>query len=251
MRRWLVIAAAVVVVTTEAGLLLTARGNRREATGGRVEMTERELRLVEVPGESTVTALEIDWRCVSKRPERWRGDRRPAWLDREKLVELGFDCSVPVGLPGAAAHYRSQAPRTAFLLLEYKGDAWRTASETRPGASRLFVVDAGRDAVALRKRHPDDGRYLLAKGVVQVWFEDRDPEDGRRLTEPRLGGWIETLRPGVVFVPLPYSRDLRAWAAGKPGREGAGTDEREPRYAVSLAWGTRCEPWVEGVRAIR
>ena len=95
-RSVLVLAAAAVVVAVNAWTLIAARHNRSDPNGGTVELTEREVRLAQVPWESTVTVLELSWDVLSDTPGR---RDPPAWLDATKLAELGFDCTMPVGGP--------------------------------------------------------------------------------------------------------------------------------------------------------
>lgn len=244
MRRVLVLTAVAVVLAANAWTLIAAWRNRSAPSGGTVELTERELRLVEVPWESTATLLELRWDVVSDPPED-RGP--PAWLDAAKLAELGFDCTVPVDSPGARAHYASAPPAVVFLVLEYEGDAWRQAPPDRRAKTRLFVVDAGRDARQLRDRYPDPERHVIARGVVRLSVQRRRPADGVRLARPRLQGRIETVLPSRIFVPQPYSRALEEFRhRGPPGPE----REEQPRFAVTVSWGSNYEPWVHGVRRL-
>jgi hypothetical protein len=244
MRRTLILATVGVVLVANAWVLIAARQNRREPRGGTVELTERELRLAPMLGESTVTLLNLAWDVLSEKP---RDQGPPAWLDGKKLAELGFDCAIPVTSPTARRHYGSMSARPVFLVLEYEGDAWQQAHAQRKTTTRLFIVDAGRDARNLRQRYPDTARHILARGVVRPFLQDREGPADTLLAVPRLRGWVQVL-PGQIFVPRPHSRLLEKFQSHDlSGREEA---EREPRFAVTVSWGANHEPWVTAVRQL-
>ena len=245
MRRVLVLTAAAVVLAANAWTLIAARCNRGGPSRGTMELTERELRLVQVPWESTATLLEVRWDVLSE-PPRYRGP--PAWLDATKLAELGFDCTVPVSSPNAKEHYTSMPATLVYLVLEYEGEAWRQARRDRKPKTRLFVVDAGRDARRLRDRYADAKIYVVVRGVVRLSYQKRGFPDGTPLATPRLQGWIESILPSQIFVPQPFSRRLEGFRhRGPPAPE---PPEGEPRFAVTVSWGSNYEPWVHGVRPL-
>ena len=245
MRRVLVLTAAVVVLAANAWTLIVTWRNRGGPSGGTMELTERELRLVQVPWESTATSLELSWDIL----ESPGGRRRPAWLDATKLEELGFDCNLPVDSPNAKEHYTSMPPMLVFVVLEYEGEAWRQARRGDPEPeTRLFVVDVGRDARRLRDRYADTKSHVITRGVVRLLYQERSPEDGALLATPRLRGRIETVLPSQIFVPRPHSRVLEEFRhRGPPAPE---PPEGEPRFAVTVSWGSNYEPWVHGVRPL-
>lgn len=243
MRRVLVLAAAAVVLAANGWTLVATWYNRSEPSGGTLELTEREASLVQVPWESTATLLRLRWDVVSDAP-----GNRPAWMDRTKLAELGFDCTVPVGGPNAKEHYTSLPPRLVYVVLEYEGEAWRQARHDRRSRTRLFVVDAGREARRLRDRYADTERYAITRGVVRLWYQERSFPDGALLATPRLEGRIERILPSEIFVPQPFSQHLEGFRhRGPPVPE---PPEEKPRFAVTVAWGSNHEPWVRGVRPL-
>jgi hypothetical protein len=245
MRRVLVLTAAVVVLASNAWVLTAAWRNRSGPSGGTVELTERELRLVQVPWESTATLLELSWDVLSDVPQD-RGP--PTWLDAAKLAELGFDCTVPLDSPNAKEHYASMPPAVVFLVLEYEGQAWRQARRDRKLRTRLFVVDAGRDAGGLRDRYPDTKSHVITRGVVRLSYQEHGIPEGTPLVTPRLQGRIDTVLPSEIFVPRPHNWLLEGLRHhGPPAPEPA---EGEPRFAVTVSWGSNYEPWVGGVRRL-
>lgn len=245
MRRALLWTAAGVVLVANAWVFVVAWQNRREPRGGTVELTERELHLVPMLGESTVTLLDLEWDVLS---DKAREKGPPGWLDQKKLTELGFDCAVSVTNSIARQHYGSMSAAPVFLVLEYQGDAWQQAQAQRKTTTRLFVVDAGRDARDLRERYPDPARHILARGLVRPFLQEREEPDGALLAVPRLRGWVQTLLPGQIFVPRLHSRLLRQFQSHDlSGRE---EEQREPRFAVTVSWGANHEPWVTAVREL-
>lgn len=244
MKRPLVLAAAAVVLLSNLWVLISAGRNRAGATGGTIELTERELALPSSIGDSTVVLLDLRWDVSSADPD---DNQAPDWLNEAKLAELGFDCRVSVTSPQARDHYASQLPMPVYLVLEYEGEAWKTARHHPGRKTHLFVVDAGRGARRLRDLHPDTARSVICQGVVNVFYQDRSFREGTPLAQPRLRGRIEVI-PGQIFVPPPHCRMLQSLR--RPDEQTRDETDDEPRFAVTVSWGTRYEPWVRGARRL-
>ncbi|WP_300456478.1 DUF4824 family protein [Accumulibacter sp.] len=225
--------------------------------------------------ENSGLALTLNWRLLDADSERldYRYapyGTRPAWLDAERLAALGFDTSGGAATEAARERFTRQLPRQVLVVLEFEGPAWRQAVERartnaarrtaaaaanpdsqefarqaqagREGlaleeghASRLFAIDAGLDASALRARYPDRGRFLILRGTVRPSV--RGGED----RQYRLAGFLGEIaidRINVPFALRPPLEPLR-----DPGRPAAA--ERTPRYLVQIAIGQRLEPWIE------
>ncbi len=246
MRTTLILIAGAIVLAANGWALLSSWHNRREPAGGTVELTERELRLLPMLGESTVMLARLEWDSVSDEP--W--DRhRPQWLDQAKLVELGFDCSVPVTNSLAQHHYDLIPAAAVILVLEYEGEAWRQTEATRKPRSHLFIIDAGKESHLLRRKYPDPARFILMRGVVKPYLRTRDWQSDTLLDVPRLGGWVQTVLPPQIFVPKPFNEPLAAFRTGGPGPEEQGRIG-EPRFAAKVFWGADFEPWVKAVRLL-
>jgi hypothetical protein len=243
MKRSLVLAAAAVVLVANIWVVASALRNRDDTSGGTVEMTERELSLRPVSRDSTAVFLELRWGVASNEPE---DDGAPAWLDAAKLQELGFDCSVPVASPHAADHYNSMPPALLHVVLEFDGEAARRAGRSQ--TSRLWVVDVGRDARQLRSKYPDPARHLISQAVVQPFLKERSRREKRPLPRPRLSARIQRVLPQLIFVPTPHNSVLQGLRR-RPDSPRA-QDDPEPRYAVTVSWGTRYEPWVRSIRLL-
>lgn len=191
----------------------------------------------------------------------------PAWLDRGKLAALGFDVSRPVDTDRGRMHYRKQLAREALLVLELDGPACRQALErarqhaareeallaANPGgkeferraenarkwlaqeekmSSRLFLVDAGPDAAALRAKYPDRARYAIVRGQVRPWVTGDK-------TKSRLSGRA-TLSVDRINVPHAFRPVFEPLLRGAR-RE---WQDAQPPFEVAVAFGQRLEPWI-------
>lgn len=187
----------------------------------------------------------------------------PVWLDQPKLAALGFDVSWKLDDPRTPRHYDRMLPRDVLLVLELDGPAYAEAlkrmreraaqPETAAGQSpdqapalraqraregaqraetistRLYVVDAGLDAGALRARYPDRSRYAIVRGSVRAEVT----ESGRA---PELRGHIWAVRCDEINVPLQLRTQL-------PKSSEPYAKPRQP-FRVVLAVGRRFEPWI-------
>jgi len=249
--------------TPESGLVLTER-ELEPAYRTRLER------------ENSGISLQLNWRTnmdevhAYVRNGHWS---QPDWLDRGKLGQLGFDVDGIEGSWEARRRFNQGLQREVYVVLEYEGQSWRrmleqvrdyyekarALADKNPGeenladaaekagerlareersASRLFAIDAGTDADALRRQYPDRGLHVIAAGRVKPYMNNagRDRWD--------IGGTLMPLAITRVHVDAGY-RDLFEGLAG---------DEYEaaplPRYTARLAWGRRLEPWVVGIEAV-
>ena len=101
--------------------------------------------------------------------------------------------------------------------------------------SRIFVVDAGLDAGALRAQYPDRAHYAIVRGQVE-------PAYGYRGSGNHAGR-VKQLSIGTIHVPL----EMRGVFEGATPDMGDGLEVRSPRavrYDADLAFGRRLEPWL-------
>lgn len=273
----LVLTATVVVLTNVAllGLVALNRAGEPEAT---IELTERELRLTPGDSENTGVVLTLSWSPPFDLGAR-QADRYP-WFDKAKLESLGFDCRLPLTDPTAERFYQTQSAlsRPAFAVLEYGGEAWQKMLEREieqaernreaPGdarveapesikartdnaiarRSRLVVVDVGPSAEVLRQRYPDRTRFLVTKAFASLVYIPKSSEPGGE--GPRLAGTVANVLPDMIYVP----RELRAPGdvlSTKPGPDEwpGSLLKHDPRYRVTLAFGSRLEPRVVKVQS--
>lgn len=266
------LAGCALIVIVNAAILGAAASNRRRDRLAELTLTEREL-AVPAYREAESSGLRLTLKFVSEPPPRvqrieWR--KRVdlpvvdyPWLDRGKLVDLGFHLgpeSKPIG-------------RTAFIALELDGDSWArwlAAREDRlrkqlptveaeavlaidrTMRSRLVPIDAGRDAEALRRRFPDRSRYLIVEGLVRT--VQGSPGDAS------WRGEIATLVVSDVCVPrelapamkkfLPRETQAEAFASERREGEASWPAPAPPRYRAVIAFGRRNEPWLVSVSGI-
>jgi hypothetical protein len=219
--------------------------------------------------ENSGMALRPVWRlpqeqAAGKFPDFTYG--APVWLDEAKMRELGFDPPPSAGSLDSrgTARYEKQLSREVLLVLELDGPAYRRSLEltaqylageeaklaASPGDkalaarvknarealerettrnSRLFVADAGRDAVALRARYPDKTRYAIVRGEVRPAYFGRE----------KYLGSIRGLSVDSINVPFAL-REVFANAA-----KFVDTDRHDlAPFEAAVAFGRRLEPWI-------
>lgn len=203
--RALIIGLALIVLTNTIALSGVAY-NRSGEPSATLQLTEREL---QIPywrwpdNENSGIDLRLAWRVHDTydgdESASYSWDRSGAWLNREKLDSLGFETSTAIRNEERDAGGFYEPSRDVFLVLEYDGDAHRAALEharkmalrttTDTGAtpesvrgakarledeerseSRLFVIDAGVDAEALRTRYARRDKYAIVRGRIDLVF---------------------------------------------------------------------------------
>jgi len=225
--------------------------------------------------ENSGMALRLRWRTLAQRDEpaddfldgRYAYGGAPKWLDGAKLAELGFD-TARRKVPGGREHDAIPA-KEVFLVLELDGGAYQAALErarqdsqrlksAQAGArdhagevkraaerlereenasSRLFVIDAGLHAGALRARYPDRARHAIVRGQVRPYWDTRADATGA------LVGHVVGPSVGEIHVPLEFQPSLAS--AGE--RASQGEDAQQPRREITVAFGRRLEPWITAV----
>jgi len=198
------------------------------------------------------------------------------WLDRNRLLALGLDLSVDAADPDAGSHYDNQVARRVLLVLEMEGDGWRRwiggrqqqvaalRAEVEAGAagadalreaeallaldetmrSRLFPVDAGTDAAALREHYPDRRSHAIVEGriVVRVLHPAGD--------RPGLAGRVLGPLVSEIHVPQELRAHLEAVLSADRAERAARreserwTEPTPPRYRGVLAYGRLNDPWL-------
>ena len=223
--------------------------------------------------ENSGLALNLNWRIADREAGEFISGYTvnggsPEWLDAARMQALGFT----VGDTASDAdrrRYTRQLPRAAIFVLELNGQAAQRALErARENAarhaaaaaanagnkefagrakhaqdlltqeentsSRLFVIDAGLDAHALRQQYPDRTRFMLLRGTVRPGIRDRGP------SQPQATGYVARVGSGPIHVPHALRAPLESLrASGEPG----GGD----RFSATLFVGQRLEPWITEV----
>lgn len=276
-RRQVLWAGLALLVATNAIVLGGALYNRSGEPEATLRLSERELRLPYRWGfqrENSGIALDVVWR-VLRAPKRddnsFLYTEGTPWLDKAKLVELGFDMSRSPFTDGGRRYYAKQLPREAFLVLDFDGAAYRTAlrraeerakraadraaaspavaelksaleranrdvEDEREKDSRLFVIDAGLDGAALRARYADRSHYAIVRGIVRLTTE-------RRGSDSIPVGYVSSLSVSDLNVPAEHRAPFAsAYKGSDVGAPDAG------KYEVGVAFGKRLEPWITDLR---
>lgn len=250
------LAAGLGVIALTNAIALGGAAWNRSGEEARLRLTQRELHRSYAwyrNRENSGLSLALQWRVLSEPLGRMRWNYAPAygtpaWLDEAKMRTLGFDTTALGSAESNSGHFEKQLPRDVLIVLELDGPTWQrflergrneAASaearnalerETRAG-SRLFAVDAGLDAAALRAAYPDRSRYAIVRGEVRPSFYRRGPE--------RLSGIISGISASTINVPL----EFRAAIDIPQVYYGPTSTEPEP-FEASVAFGKRLEPWI-------
>ena len=271
------IAGLLLIAATNAVALIGVAYNRSGTPDATLVLTERELNLPYRWGldhDNSGISLNLQWRVLGAAQAygHYAAYAPLEWLDKTRLAELGFDSARFEDTPEGRRHAGRIAAREVLLVLELDGPAYQTmlartrewarrdlehaAIDARAGkpdkaradqarqavdreeriASRLFVVDAGLNPAALRARYPDRSRYAFVRGRIKPTLVTRDGGS-------RVSGYIEDVEVSWVNVP----RGLHAVLALLRAASAPGT---APRYAVTVAFGRRFEPWALAVAAL-
>lgn len=230
-------------------MLASARGNR-SGEADVIRLTERELRQEAATDRDSAVRLRLNY--VGN--VNWELRR-----NEPTMIALGFTCHPRTGLPVETGS--CGLARRAFVALEYEGRAWqelvahREAERDRAQAnanyhsdyldnlikfgSRLVMIDASRDGIALRRAHPARNVIILP-ATARAWLttDVRSPSGGAAMT-----GSITPL-PTTLVVSARDRRQLLTLPASQYGFGGA------PRFTVDLSVGSRHEPWVQNVQMI-
>lgn len=278
MRERLLVAAAGLVVLVNAVVLAGVAWNRAGEPEARLTLTERELRLERDTRREENSGVSLafvtnDLRTALDEPWRHPGD---AWLGAGTLAALGFDVrplpdddgDQPARRPGR------QPERRGYVVLQLGGSAWAAwearaaatvaamerdaaagkatveqlqlqrdwlARERRSG-SRLFPVDAGLDAAALRRAWPDRAAFLILPATFGVSYAFHS--SARPSERYQVEGFFRLLTD-----ELQVPRRLQGALPREPARS---ADDRKlaPRFEVTVAAGRRLEPWIEALRPL-
>jgi hypothetical protein len=251
-RMALLFAIALILASNGIALIGVARNRAGEPLAA-IELTERELPLMNIGIDNSGIDLNFEW---------FRAFPSAAGpLNRAQLEQIGFDFRFAAGTPSKDI---ALMPRKACVALEYQGPAWKQwlmqveeeRQRTQSGAprspglpilpsepllsTRLFAVDAARSFSELRARYPDPSKHLIVQAVVRARVEDvRDGKTGM-LVSYNCSGHLSEILPAFVHVPLPHARILALLQPRKAGEES--------RYFVTLQYGRSLEPWVASVR---
>ncbi len=264
-------AGIALIAATNAVALLGVAYNRSGEPDSTLRLSQRELGpgYSRASSDNSGLAMRLRWRVLAEDVKntdafRWGGmgwGGSPEWLDRDKMAALGFDVSIPDNPDMGARTFRRQLARDVLLVLEMDGPTYQRSLVNAAAAaervkdmnkeegakiaaeivdherdlnSRLFVVDAGLDASALRSKYADRSHYAIVRGRVEP--------SGARISRT-YSGFVSTVNIEAINVPL----ELRsAFEGAMPERLSAyapaGT--RRAAYDATVVFGRRLEPWL-------
>lgn len=167
--------------------------------------------------------------------------RRPA-TEKEVIFVLELNgAAYQQSLNEAQAHLAEARADAAKSVIDKQNDAHPSPADAKKEtpiasaqheldeeaqkASRLFVVDAGLDATALRARYPDRQRYALMRGLVQQLIQH---DENKKMA---IFGSIRQIFTGEIHIPHEFESAAKA-----------------PHFTAQVAFGKKLEPWVVAVK---
>jgi hypothetical protein len=253
MKRTGLIFAVAVVLASNGIALIGVERNRAGGSVETIELTERELPLLNTDQENSGVGLTLQ----SFGQSTWMADKA---LDRDKLEKAGFDFRVPARKSDKDL---APLPRVAYVVLEYGGEIWErrlqqeenekgqsqssarrfgvtgNLERDRMTVSRLVPVDVAKSMLDLRRLYPDESKYLIVRAAIVAWLEEVKDPVTQAVKSRNWVGRVSEILPSYINVPLPYARLL------SPLKPQTG---QAPRYTVTLKYGRNLEPWVADVR---
>jgi hypothetical protein len=271
MNRCSVIAGLSIIGLTNAVALGGVAWNRSGEPESVLKLTERELMRPYgsfFDRERGGVELVLNWRVLPGDPDMGlyvSNYGSPDWFDEAKLQELGFNVARSPMPDRRGRYYERHLPREALIVLEFNGPTWPKAVERvrkagekelaagagkpgeemraknvaetikreETGGSRLFAVDVGLDAAALRAKYPDRARYAIVTGKVRA---------GQNMRGDKLRGYIAEIHNTRVNVP----RDIMPAGNLRPMPHGGWRmpDGGRAGFEATIAFGKRYEPWL-------
>ncbi len=267
-------AAALLLIAAVNGVLLwNVARNRAGAPEAELLLSERELLIQQSwREESSGRFLQLRYQYLrgTGNGESWQAN---PWLDKAKLKALGYRLEEDGSNQSDIKNFPRFTQKSVFLVLELQGKCYqqvlaqavaqmeslrldgkpeelRRAAErlqqVREEDSRLFVVDAGKDAEQLRQLYPDREQYAIVPGYVRVWWYTPWQDEPGQEKRPKLSTYL-SLAHDRIFVPLDFASVVGGGGAQKPGQ----TQEESalPKFQLRLAFGQLLEPWIKDMQA--
>ncbi|WP_273826440.1 MULTISPECIES: DUF4824 family protein [Pseudomonas] len=263
--RYTLIAGVTLMLVTQAVVLLGVAHNRSGTPQAVLNLSQRELQLP-YGNDADNSGLSLHLRLRGLHPyENAFSDPGDitVWLDKDKLASLGFDVSKPYDTQYRGSRYARRFSRPVFLAFEFNGPAYRRAVEKArayearvteknareaasrslafelKGNSRLFLIDAGLDAQALRAQYPDTRRYLILPGRIEPLVLDSGEDRPRLLT-----GRVSEVAADNINVPAAFSRLLEPIRQQISGQRYEDRESDAFGFSATVAFGQRFEPWI-------
>ena len=244
-----VLPLVVLVAAANFVMLILAQANRSVPIET-FRLTERELSREMTSDRDSAIRL----RLLAQDNVNWQLQR-----NEPTMIALGFTCRPRTGFGVGSG--TCGLSRRAFVALEYDGHAWQEVTARRaeerdrlrrtPGAqtayldqaiafgSRLVVIDASVDPLALRRAHPERNVIILP-AAARAWLTNdvTAPTGGAAIT-----GSVKPLTTSLIASAQDRSR-LLTIPTSQYGYFGP------PRFTADLKVGGRHEPWIDNVQLI-
>lgn len=277
MKRPLTAAAAALLLAVNGWVLLGVARNRLGEPDATLTLSERELAVRRSTGQENSgveVVLQVNqWQPGMSHERRYEWT---AWLPPQRLAELGFDLALPTDLEEARRLARRQPARRGWAAVQLGGTRWNewaeavqvaaaeldrkiAAEPSNPwleaqrrqldrelrAGTRLFMIDAGTDATALRATYPDRAAVLILPAEIRL---DLSVDKDTTACVPqrcRPAGRVSLLT-GELQVP----RHLQALLPPEPPPSQAAGDDalHRPHFTAVVRSGARREAWLESVQ---
>ena len=260
----------VLILLTDVVIFGGVAYNRYVGEARSITLSEREVTLpyYRRHNENSGLSLRLSWSALGKKDAYTLCSRQPYWLDSAKLKALGFDLA---NARDSAGYGQRELSKAVLIVLEYDGDVYKQALEwtrsrleakrvqyqeaqtqqhkralelaqkdlnrLQTSQSRLFAIDAGIDLQQLRKQYTDASRYIIVKGIVRPMQHSKEVPTG----------YIEDLSIENFHVSLKHRRFFEKFISKTDSFK---KEDTPPRYEVTLAYGSRLEPWIVSAKAI-
>lgn len=268
-RRHTLVAGLVLILATHAVVLLGVAYNRSGTPQAVLSLSQRELRLpYDRHADNSGLSLRLDIRGLyAQQYIHTDSADLSDWLNKEKLAVLGVDVSEPDDMQYRNRRHMKRLSKPVLLVLEFNGPAYQQAREKAQARlsraiaqrlsnnalkearqaleielnsnSRLFLIDAGLNAQALREQYPDTTRYLILPGRIEPL------ELGSTESRPRLlTGRVSELGTQRINVPAVFSTMLEPLRQQVQGRRYEDGESDAFGFNATVAFGQRFEPWI-------
>ncbi len=273
------IAGLATIVLTNVIALGGVAYNRSGEPNAQVTFSEREVNLsyhYGIERDNKGIRLNIDCRVESVQFDYAYGNQNcwgnPVWLDKDKLLKLGFEFH-PYEKRENYRAYDKSLPKDVYLVLELNGDSYLRAlagaesfltdeqalllnnpdnekfiqrvkqaqekleAEQRYN-SRLFAIDAGISRDELRQRYLERDQYIIVKASIRPEWQFQNKVRVWR-------GHITSLMVQSINVPLAHQPALADFS-----RKNRYSEKKQwgNRFEISIAYGKRAEPWMTGAK---
>ncbi|SEI18188.1 DUF4824 family protein [Pseudomonas fuscovaginae UPB0736] len=267
--RHTLIAGVMLILATQVVVLLGVAYNRSGTPQALLSLSQRELYLpYDNDADNSGLALRLRLRGLYAQ-EYGNSDSAGLtdWLNKEKLAALGFDLSKLSDIQSGSHSYLKRISRPVFLVFEFNGPAYQQALEKAQArlsraialgasnnglaearralaiesysASRLFLIDAGLDAQALRKQYGDTTRYLIIPGRIAPLVLASNENRPRLLT-----GRVSEVATETINVPAAFRTILEPIRQQIKGQRYEERENGTFGFNVTVAFGQRFEPWI-------